>query len=78
MKYQLTNSEHIIKRTSDNACIPDDVKNSDYQEYLKWIEDGNSPLPADPLPEVRELTIQEKLQIMNINVEELKQLLGIS
>lgn len=21
--------------------------NTDYQQYLKWVEEGNSPLPAD-------------------------------
>ena len=27
--------------------IPFDNANSDYQEYLEWLEDGNEPLPAD-------------------------------
>lgn len=36
-----------IKRLSDNAFIPFDPANTDYQEYLKWLEAGNTPLPAD-------------------------------
>ena len=24
-----------------------DPANTDYQEYLKWLEKGNTPLPAD-------------------------------
>ena len=36
-----------IKRLSDNAFIPFDDANTDYQEYLKWLEEGNQPLPAD-------------------------------
>jgi len=31
--------------------IPEDPDNTDYQQYLKWLEEGNKPLPADPQPE---------------------------
>jgi hypothetical protein len=27
--------------------IPFDPANTDYQQYLKWLSDGNEPLPAD-------------------------------
>ena len=27
--------------------IPTDPANTDYQEYLKWVAEGNEPLPAD-------------------------------
>jgi len=36
-----------IKRLSDNAFIPFDPANTCYQAYLKWVSEGNSPLPAD-------------------------------
>ena len=36
-----------IKRIADNAFIPHDPANTDYQEYLKWVAEGNTPLPAD-------------------------------
>ena len=29
-------------------CIPFDPGNTDYQEYLAWLAEGNEPLPADP------------------------------
>jgi hypothetical protein len=38
-----------IKRLADNAFIPFDPANTDYQEYLEWIAEGNGPLPADEL-----------------------------
>jgi hypothetical protein len=41
---ELNNS---IERLSDGASIPFDPDNIDYQAYLKWIAEGNTPLPAD-------------------------------
>jgi hypothetical protein len=37
----------VVYRISDNAFIPFDLANKDYQEYLKWLEEGNTPLPAE-------------------------------
>ncbi len=36
-----------IVRIKDNAWIPNDPANTDYQAYLKWLDEGNTPLPAD-------------------------------
>ena len=45
--YQLTNQENQVKRIADNAFIPFDLANTDYQAYLKWLEEGNTPEPAE-------------------------------
>jgi hypothetical protein len=40
---------NCIMRISDNAFIPFDPSNTDYQEYLKWLEEGNTPEPAEEI-----------------------------
>lgn len=53
-EYQLTDTVgNLILRTEDNAYISPDPANTDYAEYLKWVEDGGVPDPyvAPPVPE---------------------------
>ena len=49
LKNQLTNEidTKIILRKEDNAYIPFSEGNTDYQEYLKWVAEGNTPEAAD-------------------------------
>lgn len=36
-----------ILRTTDSVVVPINLANTDYQVYLKWLEEGNEPLPAE-------------------------------
>jgi hypothetical protein len=44
----LTNQpSNVVYRIQDETWIPFDPANTDYQAYLKWVAEGNEPLPAD-------------------------------
>ena len=49
VKQSLTGREDVIvRRKADNASIPFDPDNRDYQDYLEWLKvDGNVPEAAD-------------------------------
>ena len=50
-KYKLSplekGNQTSIIRIEDNACIPFYPANTDYQEYLEWVAEGNTPEEAE-------------------------------
>jgi hypothetical protein len=47
--YMGTTTQVVTFTSEDGAytTIPMNPDNTDYQAYLKWLEEGNEPLPAD-------------------------------
>ena len=76
MTYQLTATDCIL-RTADNAFIPPDPANTDYQAYLKYVEEGGEVLPAPEPEPVPEPTLEQKLASAGLTLEELRTALGL-
>jgi len=41
------NEVSCVRKLADNLVIPFDPDNTDYQQYLAWLAEGNTPDPAD-------------------------------
>ena len=50
LKDKLTGQEYGVVRTNNDGTMTSfifDPANTDYQQYLAWLAEGNQPLPAE-------------------------------
>ena len=74
-RYQLISfpgvETRMVKRLADNAFIPFDEGNRDYQEYKQWLSEGNEPDPPEAqLVAAPELSPEEEMAMKLANEKE--------
>ena len=47
LMFTLPGSMQVVRRLADSADIPFAEDNRDYQEYLEWVAEGDTPEPAE-------------------------------
>lgn len=73
--YKLTQSTSMIRMT-DNALIPADAGNADWQKYQQWLAAGNTPQPAD-VPTIANLLARAKDELRVLRAPMLDAVNGI-
>lgn len=78
MYYYQDKDHYGIGMDGSSISIPSDPDNSDYKIVMAWVGAGNTIRPYVAPPEPEPLTIEQKLQIVGISINDLKEVLGIS
>jgi hypothetical protein len=47
IKDAISGNNYCVVKTDENLVIPFATENTDYQKYLAWVAEGNTPEPAD-------------------------------
>jgi len=74
MTYTLTSHPNTILRDEDQAHIPTDPDNIDYQDYLAWLAEGNEPTPATPPATTLPVTVpvEDRVADLETRVDQLE------
>lgn len=65
----MPDGHQFVIRNADGATIPQDEGNADYQTYLTWLADGNTPDPPptpDPINDPSTAQYQFALRSMDV------------
>ena len=63
-----------VQRYHDGSIAP---VTPELRAYKAWLDAGNEPLPADPIPEPAEETVEDKLRKSGLTLDELRSALGL-
>lgn len=75
--YKLIANQPGFTRLVDGALIPVDPDNTDYQAVLRWVGEGNTPLPADT-PDPAQIIEAKKQAVRALREQVLDRLAGIA
>ncbi len=62
-RYKLHGDEGMVQHIHTMACIPNDPANSDYQTYLGWVAEGNTPDPWMTQQELDDEAVVEATEV---------------
>ena len=74
--YKARENTNAVVRLSDNMIVGPEHE-EEWAEYQAWLAEGNTPELSDPIEPPPQPTVQEKLAMAGLSVDELKQALGL-
>lgn len=77
MYFYQDENNYAIGMDGSTISIPSDPNNADYQMVMLWVGAGNTIRPYVAPPEPEPLSIEQKLQILGLSVDDLRVVLGI-